>query len=195
MACTDQESEIINGPKMANPALFTKRSMGPTFARPVLVLFQLDKSSAIVSIEGTSFFKDTKNCDIVCEFLHILESCTDPGLLTSTLVNISLASQVACTFKVGFPFRLIYSSPWRFGFRIPICVQSITPIAVGNLYMLCHIRFGLHQFMVGSWKLDPFIRLCNYAVHNSIHSPRYRCLNKIKFLTNTLLISRVTEKA
>ncbi|CAH1995018.1 unnamed protein product [Acanthoscelides obtectus] len=21
---------------------------------------------------------------------------------------------------------------------------------------------GLHQFMVGSWKLDPFVRLCNY---------------------------------
>ncbi|CAH1988611.1 unnamed protein product [Acanthoscelides obtectus] len=36
----------------------------------------------------------------VCEFLHILESCTDPGQLTSTLVNISLASQVTCTFKL-----------------------------------------------------------------------------------------------
>ncbi|CAH2013571.1 unnamed protein product [Acanthoscelides obtectus] len=54
---------------------------------------------------------------------------------------------------------------------------------------------GLHQFMVGSWKLDPFVRLCNYAVHNSIHSPRYRCLTNTKFLTNTLLMSRVTEIA
>ncbi|CAH1994168.1 unnamed protein product [Acanthoscelides obtectus] len=39
------------------------------------------------------------SCDLVCEFLHILESCTDPGQLTSTHVNISLALQVACTFK------------------------------------------------------------------------------------------------
>ncbi|CAH1966223.1 unnamed protein product [Acanthoscelides obtectus] len=49
--------------------------------------------------------------------------------LTSTLGNISLVSEVAYTFKVGFPFRLIYSSAGRFGFRIPICVQSITPTA------------------------------------------------------------------
>ncbi|CAH2001641.1 unnamed protein product [Acanthoscelides obtectus] len=49
--------------------------------------------------------------------------------------------------------------------------------------------------MVGSWKLDPFVRLCNYAVHNSIHSPRYRCLTNSKFLTNTLLIYRVTQIA
>ncbi|CAH1973863.1 unnamed protein product [Acanthoscelides obtectus] len=54
---------------------------------------------------------------------------------------------------------------------------------------------GLHQFMVGSWELDPFVRLCNYAVHDSIHSPRYRCLTNTKFLTNTLLIARVTEIA
>ncbi|CAH2006182.1 unnamed protein product, partial [Acanthoscelides obtectus] len=39
-------------------------------------------------------------CDLVCEFLHFLESCNDPGQLTSTLVNILAASQVACTFKV-----------------------------------------------------------------------------------------------
>ncbi|CAH1988446.1 unnamed protein product [Acanthoscelides obtectus] len=38
----------------------------------------------------------------LCKFLHILEPCTDPDQLTSTLVNISLASQVAYTFKVGF---------------------------------------------------------------------------------------------
>ncbi|CAH1960731.1 unnamed protein product [Acanthoscelides obtectus] len=38
--------------------------------------------------------------DLVSEFLHILESCTHPGQLTSTFVNISLASQVACTFKI-----------------------------------------------------------------------------------------------
>ncbi|CAH2015933.1 unnamed protein product [Acanthoscelides obtectus] len=40
-------------------------------------------------------------CDLVCEFLHTLESCTDPGQLTSTFVKIYLASQVACTFKLG----------------------------------------------------------------------------------------------
>ncbi|CAH1972815.1 unnamed protein product [Acanthoscelides obtectus] len=95
-------------------------------------------------------------CDLVCEFLHILESCSDPGQLTSTVVNVSLVSQVACAFKVGFPFRLIYSSPWRFGFRIPICVQSITPIAVGNIYMLCHIRLA----SISSW----------LGVGNLIHS-------------------------
>ncbi|CAH2014273.1 unnamed protein product [Acanthoscelides obtectus] len=54
---------------------------------------------------------------------------------------------------------------------------------------------GLHQFMRGGRVLDPFVRLCNYAVYNSIHSPRYHCLTNTKLLTNTLLISRVTEIA
>ena len=79
---------------------------------------------------------------LTSEFFHIRASCADPGQLTSTLVKISLASQVACIFSVVLPLRLTYTSPWTLGFSMPIWVPvSYTHLDVYKRQGLNFIKF------------------------------------------------------
>jgi hypothetical protein len=69
------------------------------------------------------------------------------------LVNISLALQVACTFKLAIAFLLTYSSPCVEGFKIRTCVQSKAPIAAEKWYRFCHCYFTslIESFVDGNF--------------------------------------------